>query len=281
MKFAIFIISVILVLGGIISFTYQQEVKSVFRYPIESETYSTSTATLVSFHPPATSNNGLHIPIFIYHSIRTYIDGESYEQDTYDITPELFEQQLKYLNDNGYTAINLDQLVSMVNRGSTGGILKPVVLTFDDGVQNQYQYAFPLLKKYSIRGVFYVFSHAMDANPHFMTWAELKEMDSMGMEIESHSVTHPYINKLTPEELHTELADSKKAIEEHLGKPVHHFAAPFGFVDDAVSAEAKKDGYVTARAIAGPQPITENHLLHLHGTLVSDSFERFVSELKY
>ena len=95
------------------------------------------------------------IPIFVYHSVRPYSKGESEYQDLYDITPELFEKQLEFLKENGYNVITpADLFVST----STGKVVtsfeNPVMLTFDDGWENQYQYAYPLLKNIILKQFF-------------------------------------------------------------------------------------------------------------------------------
>src|SRR5260221_187102 len=109
-----------------------------------------------AFPEEVPARSALKIPIFIYHSVRPVTPTDSDEVRSYEITPELFEQQLKYLQDNGYTTITLDQVAADLKNGITSPITKPVVLTFDDGWHNQYKYAFPLLKKYHMTGTFYI-----------------------------------------------------------------------------------------------------------------------------
>lgn len=219
------------------------------------------------------------VPIFIYHTIRPQ-KIEKASVDEYDTTPELLEQQLNYLKDNGYTTISPDDLVKYVTTNAKRPE-KPVWLTFDDGRISHYDIVFPLLKKYGMTATFYVFTHAMDKNPNYMTWAELKEMDAAGMTIASHTVTHPYLNKATPEELTKEMVDSKKDLEEHLGKPIIHFASPFGYMSKEIEDAAKTAGYTTARSIRSLKPLTKDDLINLPGIIVSDSFASFVRTLEH
>ena len=221
----------------------------------------------------------LKIPIFIYHSVRAHIPNESQLQDAYDITPELLERQLAYLQINGYTAITLDQLATDLETGTTSPIAKPVVLTFDDGWQNQYKNAFPLLKKYHMTATFYVFTNPIGKKPHFLTWDELREMDKAGMTIGDHTLSHPYFRTLPPEEIKIEATESKKILESELGKPVLHFASPFGSTNPQIQQTLKDAGYKTARTTYKGIYHARTDLLKLRGILVSDNFEDFVRAL--
>ncbi len=224
----------------------------------------------------AATSSAVKIPIFIYHSVRNYGPHDTEVQREYEIPPAVFEQELKYLQDNGYTALTLDQAAAMIKSGTASPVGKPVVLTFDDGWHSQYSNAFPLLEKYRMTATFYVYTNAI-GKKYFMTWDELREMSAAGMTIGDHTMSHPYLPTLPHEELRVEMTESKAIIERELGKPVLHFAAPFGYIDADVSAIAKSAGYVTARsAYKGSM---QDNLLRLRGYLVDGSFDDFVAEL--
>lgn len=226
------------------------------------------------------ASSTVKVPIIIYHSIRPYIPGESALQDRFDVTPELFEQQLVYLRDNGYTPVSIDMLISFTKTGTTTPVKKPVVLTFDDGWENQYTYAFPLLKKYQMVGVFYVYTNPVDKGAvHFLSWNQIKEMSAAGMVIGSHTLTHPYLKELSLDEARKEIFESKKNLETELGKPVLAFAQPFGGTSPEIEALAKEAGYVTARGTVEGVLHSRNDLFNLHGYFVSDNFNDFVNIL--
>ncbi len=219
----------------------------------------------------------IRIPIFIYHSIRPYPLSDSQNLRDYEITPELFEKELKYLQDNGYVPISLDELAADMKVGMTFPIPKPVVLTFDDGWQNQYKYAFPLLKKYYMTGTFFVFTNSI-GKPHFLTWNNLKEMQAAGMTIGSHTLSHPYLNGLSLTQVKTEVIKSKKILEDHLGKPVVHFASPFGYTNPDIMAIVKSAGYTTGRTTY--KGVYQDDPFRLKGILVDESFSDFTAALK-
>lgn len=229
-------------------------------------------------HPPHTAEIPVvKVPIIIYHSVRPYIPGESIMQDRYDITPELFEQQLVYLRDHGYTPINFDTLATDIKMGTTTPAKKPVALTFDDGWENQYKYAFPLLKKYHMNATFYIYTKPIDnKKPHFLSWDQVREMSAAGMTIGSHTLSHPFLKSLSLADMRKEIFDSKKVIEDKIGKPVLHFAQPFGYTSPEIESIIKEAGYVTARGTRKGVLHSQDDMFNIHGYFTSDSFNDFI-----
>lgn len=232
--------------------------------------------------PIITEVSPIKVPIIIYHSIRPYIPGESAVQDRYDITPELFEQQLAYLQNHNYTPISIDALATYIQTGTTTPIMKPVVLTFDDGWENQYKYAFPLLKKYNMVGTFYVYTKPIDnMKPHFLTWDQIREMSAAGMTIGSHTLTHPILRDSSPVDMRREIFDSKNKIETEIKKPVLDFAQPFGYSSPEIEALIKEAGYLTARGTHKGVYQSKADIFNLQGYFTSDNFNDFIYILNH
>jgi peptidoglycan/xylan/chitin deacetylase (PgdA/CDA1 family) len=245
----------------------------------DAREYASVDLVFQSLPPAAPVPGSVKIPIFIYHSVRPHIQGEDAEQEAYDITPELLESELKYLKNNGYTTISLDEL-ELIVKGKDQGPEKPVILTFDDGWRNQYTYAFPLLKKYNDTATFYVFTNPIVNNlPHYFSWDELKEMDKAGMTIASHTLTHPYLSQLSLEALRKEVGVSKTILEANLGKSVKHFASPFGYTNMMIQGIIKDAGYETARTTLKGVYHSKDDLYTLTGILVDDSLKDFIKSL--
>ncbi|MHB8652048.1 MAG: polysaccharide deacetylase family protein [Minisyncoccota bacterium] len=238
-------------------------------------------ASLQEVAPEATSTKSVRIPIFIYHSVLPDHPSETPIQKEYTITPELFEQQLIYLRDHGYTTISLDELVRDIKMGTTSPTIKPVVLTFDDGWRNQYYYAFPLLKKYHATATFFVYTNPISRSPNFLTWDELREMQSAGMTFGDHTLSHPYLSRLTAEEIHAEVLGGKKVLEEHLGIPITHFASPFGYTDPALESFLKEKGFSFSRTTYVGSQHAERDLFHATGFLVHRTIHDFIWALQY
>src|SRR5262249_13846868 len=101
-------------------------------------------------------------------------------------------------------------------------------LTFDDGVASDYEIAFPILCELGLRATFFVVPTLVDT-PAYVGWAQLREMVAAGMEIGSHSMTHPVIDQLDRAALTHEFGESKRILEERLGTSVRSASLPLGW----------------------------------------------------
>lgn len=229
------------------------------------------------YHAPivaTTTPGSVRVPILIYHTVHPTHSGETLAQIRYNVTPQVFEKQLMYLQDRGYTTISLDQLVSDIQTGTTT-VAKPVVLTFDDGWVDQYTTVLPLLKKYGDSAIFYVYTNPISKDKRFMTWDEVRALHEAGMTIGSHTLSHPYLSKLTPDQLRREVVDSKHVLEERLGIEVKDFASPFGYSNDAVVALLNEAGYATGRTTYKGTTHSENDVLKLTGYFAPQTMHDF------
>lgn len=221
----------------------------------------------------------VRVPILVYHSVRPHIAKESSYQEAYDITPELLRRHLEYLKENNYTAISFDTLADYFDTGAPLPA-KPVILSFDDGWENQYEYAFSLLKEFHDTATFFIFTNAVNRE-HHITWGQLREIHDAGMSIEAHTKTHPYLQKITdPEKLSDEILEGKKILEEELGASVTIFAYPFGQYNEVSESEVKNSGFRVARSLRGETIQSESQRYALRASLATDNFEDFVRLLE-
>jgi peptidoglycan/xylan/chitin deacetylase (PgdA/CDA1 family) len=110
---------------------------------------------------------------------------------------------------------------------------KPIIISFDDGYRDNYENAFPLLRKYGQTATFFIFTQPIQtANVDYLTWEMVAEMRQAGMEFGSHSHTHPDLSGRDTDFLINEILTSKQAIEEHLGEPIRIFCYPAGRYDE-------------------------------------------------
>lgn len=127
---------------------------------------------------------------------------------------------------------------------------KLVCLFFDDGWQNQYDVALPILLEYDFKATFSVISDKIGTGQGFwkyMAAKELKKLAKYGMDIASHTRTHPRLTaNLTDKQLREEIIDSKKHLEK-LGFRIRTFAYPYYEWDDVVINYVREAGYVCAR----------------------------------
>lgn len=240
---------------------------------------NTDTPTVIT--ATDTSGRPLRIPIFIYHTIAKGKPTETKSQEVFSTEPALLDEQLTYLDTHGYTTVTMKEVADMLRHGTTTPIAHPVALTFDDGWVTQYINALPILKKHHAKATFYIFPNPVGKDERFMTWTQLAELKDRGMEIGSHTLSHPLLSKLTPDELHKEMYDSKKTLEEKLGISVTDFASPFGYTSPAVVAELKKDAYETGRTTDKGSLHTTSSAYTLTGYIVHHDMHDFIWALEY
>lgn len=175
-------------------------------------------------------------PILLYH----HVAGESYEE-RYQVSIPDFQAQMQMLYDNGYEAITMSTLVdALLNGGSLPP--KPVVITFDDGCQDVYDNAFPIMQEYGFPGVFYIVANRIFDVEDFVNIPELEDMIAAGWEIGSHSYTHMDIVADHSRSME-EIFKSKTVLETELNVPVNTFAYPFGKLDEYTANKVSGYGY--------------------------------------
>lgn len=189
------------------------------------------------------------VPIIYYHHVSNKTKFPNYMELGMNVPEALLDQQVKYLADNGFNTITLDDLYQSFYKGKPLPP-KPVILTFDDGYRDNYEHAFPILKKYKKMGTFFVISGFV-GNKNYMTREQLKEMSDSGMEIEPHAKSHPDLTKADVMKITVEIALSKAEIEKITGKPANFMAYPFGKYNEKVINVLKSQGYLLAATIRG------------------------------
>ena len=218
----------------------------------------------------------LDIPILTYHQVRPITDKDDENFRRFITSPEEFERQLRYLKENGYTVIPLNDVINhLASSSPLRG--KYVVLTFDDGYQSQYQYAFPLLKEYGDTATFFIYTNAIHNLKRAMTWEEVINLDKEGMSIGAHTKSHTMLTKISDEkQLEEEIQGSKDDLEAHIHKPVELFAYPYGQYNDAIVKNVKKDGFLGAVSVIAGQLQTYDQRFSLKRYNVNDGDHEFL-----
>jgi peptidoglycan/xylan/chitin deacetylase (PgdA/CDA1 family) len=201
------------------------------------------TATSVLLPTPDGVSREVMVPVLMYHHIGDPgPDADAIRRDL-SVSPANFESQLRYLIESGYESISLEALVMHLQAGQPLPS-KPVVLTFDDGFKDQYSNAYPLLQKYGLVGTFFVITCFTDQNrPEYLSWPEIELLHAGGMEIGSHSYTHPSLRGQTFEYVVWQVLGSKEAIEARTHEPVRFFSYPSGQYDQLVMQVLRSAGY--------------------------------------
>ena len=189
------------------------------------------------------------IPVLMYHRVIPEAPVGSHHGIW--VTAPSFEQQLRSLKRRGYSTITFEQYQLFLN-GEFTLPRKPIILSFDDGYEDNYTCAFPLLEKHGFSAaVFLVTDSARRTNfwdeeePQvpLMNKMQINEMSRAGIEFGSHTVTHPDLAHCSPEKMRNEFVDSKQTIEQWTGKAIISCAYPYGSVNKSIKATAAEAGY--------------------------------------
>ena len=194
------------------------------------------------------------VPVLCYHRFAASVT------DSMTVTTAVFEAQLKYLHDNGYTVIPLQTLVDYERGKAPPPPPKAVVITMDDGHRSVYEQALPLIERYRVPVTLFIYPSAISNRyaPYAMSWEQLRELVATGLfTVQSHTYWHPNFKRekrrLTAPEydkfVTTQLQKSKAVLEKRLGTPIDILAWPFGIYDDDLRARARAAGYVAAFSI--------------------------------
>jgi peptidoglycan/xylan/chitin deacetylase (PgdA/CDA1 family) len=183
------------------------------------------------------------LPILCYHSLDRSGSPVS-------VAPRSFADQMAYLRGQGYQAVTLHEVVEFAQKGHTS-VKRPVCIVFDDGYQNNYTEAFPVLQKVGFPATIFVTTDYCGKSNGWgqqnrtiptlpmMSWSEIMEMSRHGIEFGSHTKSHPKLAELDAKIAHEELEGAKKALEHHLGKKVEYASYPFGSFNDEVKVIAQ------------------------------------------
>jgi peptidoglycan/xylan/chitin deacetylase (PgdA/CDA1 family) len=215
------------------------------------------------------------VPILAYHAIQRPVSSSGF--------PELyvpqadFVEQMKWLDEQGYEAVTLDQVE---DAWGEGGELppKPVVLTFDDGYLSQYVAAFPALQHFHWPGVLNLVAEGAD-----LPNADVRRMldADPAWELASHTTTHADLTTLDAPRLRAEVAGSRRILRKRFDVPVNNFCYPAGRFDDTVIAAVSKAGYRDATIeVPGLASASRQYALNRIEIHLSDGLDGFVSKLE-
>ncbi|NIQ16060.1 MAG: polysaccharide deacetylase family protein, partial [Candidatus Dadabacteria bacterium] len=183
------------------------------------------------------------IPVLCYHSIDP-------SNSVISVSPESFAAQMRHLKKLGYQSISLNEIVNYVHKG-VSNFNRPIGIIFDDGYRNNYTKAFPVLQEVGYTATIFVttgycgkfneWGAQNNSIPRLpmMTWEEISEMSRNGIEIGSHTKSHPKLAELDELKAREELIGAKKQIEDHIGREVEFASYPFGSFNDEVKQVAK------------------------------------------
>lgn len=186
------------------------------------------------------------VPILMYHYISRNPRWPADPIRTrLSVPPRQFAAQLAYLQRAGYTTVTLDDLVAALH-GEGSLPTQPVILTFDDGYEDFYTNAYPLLQQYNAQATIYIITEKI-GTAGYLSLEQLRELAASPLiTIGAHTRTHPMLPSLQPSQSWEELEGSKSDLENALGISVHHLAYPSGNYNALILQQVREIGFVTA-----------------------------------
>ena len=217
------------------------------------------TLIRLGFYCLGSLGSGSKIPVLMYHSIDD-------TQSMISVSPQVFRKHLQYFKDRGYEAVSLEEYFNTAPSQTS----KKVLITFDDGYQNLYSHALPILKEFSYKATVFLVTDCVGKNAEWiirdqkfilkkivarltlskeekeaqvqnlkeisqfklLSWDEVREMKNHGFEFQSHSHTHPFVSEISGDDVKFELEQSKSILEKNLNQKVSSFGYPYTDYDN-------------------------------------------------
>ncbi|MBD1940286.1 trifunctional glycosyltransferase/class I SAM-dependent methyltransferase/polysaccharide deacetylase [Microcoleus sp. FACHB-68] len=227
------------------------------------------------------------LPILMYHRVAP---TGSAANARYRVTPEAFEEQLRYLRDAGFYSVTLEEWrKAMVAKKPLAG--RGIIITFDDGYVDFLTYAWPLLKQYGFSAIVFLVADRVGGTNCWdsiygeelplLGWEDIRRLQEMGVEFASHSATHQLLTTLNPEEIVREGARSRAILQRELGKAINTIAYPHGDTDRVVRHLMGACGYTFGLSCRSGLSRFGDSLLDLPRVEVTgaDNLREFVAKL--
>lgn len=204
------------------------------------------------------------VDILMYHSISDAGGATS-------IAPKVFAQQMQAISDAGVAVVTMDAYLA-ARKDKASLPERAVVITFDDGFEDFGMNAWPILARHDFRPIVYLPTGFVGgaegwrgiASPPrpLMGWDRIRGLGGDGVAFGSHTISHPALNYLDPADVSAELSGAKQILEDRLGRPVPHFAPPYGMANQAVRAEIARHYRTSVSTLLG-QATPRSDLLNL------------------
>lgn len=189
------------------------------------------------------------------------------------VHPDEFERHLAELTGAGLAAVPYGEVLNAVEAGHRG-----FCVTFDDGFFNVLDLALPILQRHRVRAIQFIvagliggedaWDRAIGEPPQpLMDEGQIREWLAEGHEIGAHTLTHPHLPAISPEQARAEIFDSKRRLEDRFSVPIRHFCYPYGDQDPRIRDLVGEAGYESAPTVAfgtnlpGAQPLALNRVM--------------------
>lgn len=212
----------------------------------------------------------LHVPVLMYHHIQPESVAKTLGQTALTVDDGIFDTQMQYLSQNGYTTLFANDFINaLISKQSLPA--KSVVITIDDGYEDNYIYALPILQKYGIKANIMIATGLM-GNSNMLSWNQVKDLKNSGLVyFTNHTWSHYAINHGLQDKIESEINTAQKQIQENTGEVVNVFTYPYGSFNDNAISTLQKLGIIGAFSEIPGQTQCDSFLMTLHRTRIGNS----------
>lgn len=210
------------------------------------------------------------VPILMYHHTETSdevkVDGHS----NLNVSAEWFAKQMAYLQQRGYKTLTITDVVSsLLNKSQLSS--KVIVLTADDGYDDIFQNAYPVLQKYGLHLDLEIIA-GLVGNPGYLTWDQLRQMQNSGLvHIYNHTWSHPWLPTQTADKITYEIRTAQMLLNQNLGVTAKIITYPYGAANNSVINIARAQGFTAGISTKPGQTQCDSFVMTLHRTRVGNA----------
>lgn len=205
------------------------------------QTYLLAVIIAVMFTQTASAQYQNGIPVLLYH----HVSEDTTDLARLTVTPAEFDRQMAILKQAGFETISPQAFLAYMWHEPVKLPAKPILITFDDGYEDNYTQAFPILKKYGFTAVIFMVGVNIDREQR-LSRSQIREMADYGISFGGHSVTHRDLTALQGKELYHEVKDIKKRLQQIGARDTDLFSYPYGYFSLSAWETAVAAGYQAA-----------------------------------
>ena len=177
--------------------------------------------------------------ILMYHYVRVVDPNMDPLGYRLSVTSQDLDREISAMKMAGYRSISMDDYIA------GKGDAKSVVMTFDDGYEDFYTDAYPILQRYGWSATLYIITGKVGMKS-YLTWPQIRQLHVAGFEMGAHTVDHNDLSKQTPNAQYHEIFDSKAMLETQIGKTINTFCYPSGRYDAVTESLVEQAGFTSA-----------------------------------
>lgn len=235
--------------------------KKVFLSPTPTPASSPTQVPLVGFC--------LRVPVLMYHHIQPQDSAKTLGQTALTVDSGVFDTQMQYLSQSGYTSFFANDFINaLINHQNLPA--KSVVITIDDGYEDNYIYALPILQKYGIKANIMLATGLM-GNSNMLSWDEVRNLKNSGLiYFGNHTWSHYAVSHGPQDKIEAEINTAQKQIQENTGEFTNVFTYPYGSISDNGISTLQRLGYVGAFSEIPGTTQCDSFLMTLHRTRIGN-----------